>query len=414
MLREILPPLSPGDQGPEVANLKAALLFLLAQGYFLSSDSPEPYTPRPAQGPDRQPTPAELQQLADTLRRSVQWDPTLPPVALPRQSYDEATQALVAFFQAQENLSDPVGVVADATAKLLNAWLRERGGFEEEKRRLEGVVRQRASGTPLAGVLVRALLVIGNDSHPLGESRSSADGIYAIVLDPATISAKVPPGDAFPLLVQALDDSEVVVAEAERSIPPEEVLTRVDLEVGAPNNPGENPEDRFLVQGTVRSADGTPLAGALVKAYDVDLRSLSPLGDQTITSAEGSYAIPYSRAQFARAEKGSADLLLRLFEPGNGPELLGFNASDGSGQPIATLLLPQAGAVETPRAVWFNAPALATINLTLLASEPAPSEWLALTRTLVPLLGELWPHELNVTDRVFVRRRLGRRVRATT
>ena len=404
MLREILPPLSPGDQGPEVANLKAALLFLLAQGHFLSSDPPEPYTPPPAQGPDRQPTPAELEQLADMLRRSVQWDPTRPPGALPRQSYDEATQALVAFFQAQESLSDPVGFVADATAKLLNAWLRQRGAFEEEKRRLEGVVRQRASGTPLAGVLVRALLVIGNDSHPLGESRSSADGIYAIVLDPATISAKVPPGDAFPLLVQALDDTAVVVAEAERSIPPEEVLTRVDLEVGAPNNPGENPEDRFLVIGTVRSADGTPLAGALVKAYDVDLRSLSPLGDQTITSAEGSYAIPYSRAQFARAEKGSADLLLRLFEPGNGPELLGFNASDGSGQPIATLLLPQAGAVEIPRAVWFNAPALATINLTLLASEPAPSEWLALTRTLVPLLGELWPHELNVTDRVFLER----------
>jgi hypothetical protein len=404
VLREIQPTLAPGDQGPEVANLKAALLFLLAQGYFLSSDPPEPYTPRPAQGPDRQPTPAELQQLADTLRRSVQWDPTLPPVALPRQSYDEATQTLVAFFQAQENLADPVGFVADATAKLLNAWLRQRGAFEEEKRRLQGLVRQRASGTPLAGVLVRALLVIGNDSHPLGESRSSADGIYAIVLDPATLSAKVPPGEPIPLLVQALDDTETVIAEAERSIPPEEVLTLVDLEVGAPEYPGENPEDRFLVQGTVRLADGTPLAGAAVKAYDVDLRSLSPLGDQAITSAEGSYAIPYSRAQFTRAEKGSADLLLRLFEPGNGPELLGFNASDGSGQPIATLLLPQAGAVETPRAVWFNAPALATINLTLLASEPAPSQWLALTRTLVPLLGELWPHELNVTDRVFLER----------
>jgi hypothetical protein len=387
-----------------VANLKAALLFLLAQGHFLSSDPPEPYTPPPAQGPDRQPTPAELEQLADMLRRSVQWDPTRPPVALPRQAYDEVTQALVAFFQAQENLSDPVGFVADATAKLLNAWLRERGGFAEEKRRLQGLVRQRASGTPLAGILVRALLVIGNDSHPLGESRSSADGSYAIVLDPATLSAKVPPGDAIPLLVQALDDTETVIAEAERSIPPEQVLTRVDLEVGAPNNPGENPEDRFLVQGTVRFADGTPLAGALVKAYDVDLRRLSPLGDLAISSAEGAYAILYSRAQFARAEKGSADLLLRLFKPGNGPELLGFNASDGSGQPIATLLLPQAGSVETPRAVWFNAPALASINLTLQASEPPASEWLVLTRKLIPLLGDIWPHELSYTDRVFLER----------
>jgi hypothetical protein len=404
VLREIQPPLGPGDQGPEVAYLKAALLFLHAQGHFLSSDPPEPYAPRPAQGPDLQPTPAELEQLAKTLRRSVQWDPARPPVALPRQAYDEATQALVSFFQAQENLPDPVGFVADATAKLLNTWLRERGAFKEEKRRLQGLVRQRASGTPLAGILVRALLVIGNDSHPLGESRSSADGSYAIVLDPATLSAKVPPGDAIPLLVQALDDTETVIAEAELSFPPEEVLTRVDLEMGAPNNPGENPEDRFLVQGTVRFADGTPLTGALVKAYDVDLRGFSPLGDLAISSAEGAYAIPYSRAQFARAEKGSADLLLRLFEPGNGPELLGFNASDGSGQPIATLLLPQMGSVETPRAVWFNAPALASINLTLQASEPPASEWLVLTRALIPLLGDIWPHELSDTDRVFLER----------
>lgn len=408
MLREIQPTLSPGDNGPDIANLKAALLFLEAQGLFLSSDPPEPYNPPPAQGPTLQPTPAELEQLAEALRRSFQWDPPRPMVALPRptlQTFDEATQALVALFQAQESLSDPVGVVADATAQQLNARLRERGAFEENRRRVDGLVRQRSNGTPLADAPVRALLAIGNERLLLGETRSTAEGSYAIELDAATLSAKVPPGEPIPLLVQALDSTGRVIAEAERSIPPGEALIRLDLVVPPPDGPGgDGDADRFLVQGMVRRSDGTPLAGALVKACDVDLRSLSPLGDPATTNVEGAYAIPYTRAQFTRAEKGGADLLLRLFDAGSGRELLGASAKDGSGQPIATLLLPQAAEDDTPRAVWFNAPAIATINFTLQATEPAASEWLALTRALMPLLDDLWPHELKDTDRVFLQR----------
>jgi hypothetical protein len=409
VLREIQPTLSPGDKGPDIANLKAALLFLHFQGQFLSSDPPEPYNPPPAQGPTLQPTPAELQKLAEALRLSFQWAPPRPLVALPRpieQVYDEATQALVAFFQAQDNLtSDAVGVVADATAQQLNERLRQRGAFDQNRRRLEGLVRQRANGAPLADALVRALLLSGNVRLVLGEARTTADGTYGIDLDAAILSATVQAGEPIPLLVQALDSTGRVIAEAERSIPADEGLIRLDLVVPPPAGPGDDGDgDRFLVQGTVRFANGTPVGGAFVKAYDVDLRSLSPLGDQATTNPEGAYAIPYRRAQFTRAEKGGADLLLRLFEAGSGRELLSFSASDNSGQPIATLLLPQAAEDDTPRAVWFNAPAIATVNLVLQASEPAPSEWLALTQAVMPLLGDLWPHELNATDRVFLER----------
>ena len=376
MLREILPPLSPGDQGAEVANLKAALLFLLAQGHFLSSDPPEPYTPRPAQGPDLQPTPAELEKLAETLRRSLQWDPGRPPVALPRKSYDEATQALVAFFQAQDNLSDPVGVVADATAKQLNAWLRERGGFAEEKRRLQGLVRQRASGTPLAGILVRALLVIGNDSHPLGESRSSADGIYAIDLDAATLGAKLPPGDAIPLLVQALDAAGMVVAEARGELPADQEILQLDLLVVT----GES--ESWLVRGRVSDQHDLGVPALKVIAFDRDLRSETALGEPVLTNAEGLYAIRYNPASTlaSEANPSAPDLVVRVYQADDNQDA----------QPLAQSV------------ILFNAGPIADIHLTV--ERPEPIEFEQVSQAITPLLAgsELRPEDLDEADLAFI------------
>jgi hypothetical protein len=376
VLREIQPTLAPGDQGPEVANLKAALLFLLAQGYFLSSDPPEPYTPPPAQGPDLQPTPAKLQQLADTLRRSVQWDPTLPPVALPRQAYDDATQALVAFFQAQENLSDPVGFVADATAKRLNAWLRQRGAFEEAKRRLQGLVRQRGSGTPLAGVLVRALLSIGNDSHLLGESRSSADGIYAIDLDAATLSAKVPPGEPIPLLVQALDTAGMVVAEARVELPADQEILQLDLLVET----GES--EPWLVRGRVSDQHDLGVPALKVIAFDRDLRSETALGEPVLTNAEGMYAIRYNPASTlaGEANPSAPDLVVRVYQADDNQDA----------QPLA-----QSG-------ILFNAGPIADIHLTV--ERPEPIEFEQVSQAITPLLvgSKLRPEDLDEADLAFI------------
>ncbi len=88
------------------------------------------------------------------------------------------------------------------------------------------------------------------------------------------------------------------------------------------NTLAENPTPKmvhekaeFVVRGAVLYPDGKPLAGALVQAYDKDLRSEELLGEQR-TDPDGRYEIGYSREQFRRAEKNSADLVVRAFAPG--------------------------------------------------------------------------------------------------
>ncbi len=72
------------------------------------------------------------------------------------------------------------------------------------------------------------------------------------------------------------------------------------------------PAGRFVVRGRVVQADGKPLTGARVHAYDKDLRHEQPLG-QAILEPDG-YEIYYTAAQFRRAEKGSAELFIVVFD----------------------------------------------------------------------------------------------------
>src|SRR3954454_9602731 len=68
---------------------------------------------------------------------------------------------------------------------------------------------------------------------------------------------------------------------------------------------------RCRVVGLVRHANGDPGGALLVRAFDRDLRREQPLGEVE-TDAQGFYQITYTREQFARAEKESADLVLRV------------------------------------------------------------------------------------------------------
>lgn len=116
MLREIQPTLSPGAQGPDVANLQEALIALGDSGWFRSSDPPIPYEPPPPPGgPTLQPTAEQLGQFLKVVADRRRF-----------QTYESATETVVAWFQAQAGLTDPPGVVEAATAKRLNLELRER------------------------------------------------------------------------------------------------------------------------------------------------------------------------------------------------------------------------------------------------------------------------------------------------
>ncbi|BAZ33812.1 hypothetical protein NIES4074_63260 (plasmid) [Cylindrospermum sp. NIES-4074] len=96
----------------------------------------------------------------------------------------------------------------------------------------------------------------------------------------------------------AAGDTEVMIA-INYSIPEE------------PESDGEQPQP-FIVKGTIRQADGSLLVGAIVRAFDKDLRREQLLGEK-ISDRNGYYEITYTRAQFSRLEKNSADLIVRVF-----------------------------------------------------------------------------------------------------
>jgi hypothetical protein len=66
-----------------------------------------------------------------------------------------------------------------------------------------------------------------------------------------------------------------------------------------------------IVKGLVTDENGNPLVNLSVSASDKDLRREEPLG-QAVTGKNGRYEIAYKSAQFQRAEKNSADLIVRV------------------------------------------------------------------------------------------------------
>jgi hypothetical protein len=131
---------------------------------------------------------------------------------------------------------------------------------------------------------------------------------------------------------------------------------------------------KYQVQGQIQQADATPLAGALVRAFDKDLRHEQLLGE-TSSDRQGRYTITYTQAQFRRAEKQSADLIVRVVGP------------DGS--------------VPVSSDVIFNAQPLEVIDLEVPAPPPPP-EYQQLCAELSPLLEGVSFSELTEEDVVFL------------
>ena len=125
-------PLSPGDQGSEVANLQAALTLLLNRQVI-------------------QADPDTRTELLKILAQESQ-----------AQVYRDATQKSVAMFQEQRHIT-PDGIVNDQTAAALNEALRSLGAFGDgntarPQRTVAGQVVQ-GDGTPFGS---RVILVEEN------------------------------------------------------------------------------------------------------------------------------------------------------------------------------------------------------------------------------------------------------------
>ena len=123
------------------------------------------------------------------------------------------------------------------------------------------------------------------------------------------------------------------------------------------------------VRGTIRRADGSPVTGLQVAAFDRDLRSEHVLGRST-TDRDGSYRIPYDLSAQDGADSGSADIVVRA-----------YGARD---------------ALLATSPVLFNAPASAVIDLTIpTAVLPPLSQFEAVAKTINPLLDGATIEELE-------------------
>lgn len=70
--------------------------------------------------------------------------------------------------------------------------------------------------------------------------------------------------------------------------------------------------ETYFVTGLVTYQDGSPLANLTVKAFDRDLHNQQQLG-RTQTDRLGAYEMPYVASNFRRAEKTSADVIVKAF-----------------------------------------------------------------------------------------------------
>ena len=122
-------------------------------------------------------------------------------------------------------------------------------------------------------------------------------------------------------------------------------------------------DGRYSVYGTVRNQLQQPVAGAIVSAFDKDIRSEQSLG-KVQTNAQGYYMITYTQQQFADTDKNAADVFLRVY--------------DATGK-----LLKQSD-------VYYNASALLNIDITL-GDQPykGASEFENMLAGVTPFTGKL-------------------------
>ncbi|MDX2032571.1 MAG: neuraminidase-like domain-containing protein [Blastocatellia bacterium] len=131
------------------------------------------------------------------------------------------------------------------------------------------------------------------------------------------------------------------------------------------------------ITGFIRTETGAPALNATVRAFDKDLRHEEQLGETIVSETSGRFEIAYATGQFRRAEKRSADLIVRVWD--------------------------EQGNLRAQSAVIFNAPEVVTINLTFDPSQTrALSEFEQLVISLQPLLDGIEPADLTEEDVTFL------------
>jgi hypothetical protein len=203
---------------------------------------------------------------------------------------------------------------------------------------------------PLAGVLVRAVDQDRRGEDLLGEVTTDQDGNYKVTYSESQFRRTEKEIGGPDLIVRVYSAEGKVMAQSKRkrNAGRKEI---VDLTVSN--------EQQFVVSGTVRRSDDQPAAGALIRAYDQDLRKKQLLGKAT-ADAKGHYSISYTSRKFLVAEKTGADLYVVVVNAQH-KELVSSE-------------------------VLFNAPVEAVVDLTLPPDGQTLSEFELLLADILPLL----------------------------
>jgi len=129
-------------------------------------------------------------------------------------------------------------------------------------------------------------------------------------------------------------------------------------------------DEELTVSGTVTYSDNVPAKDVCVEAVDQDLRCRQELGTAS-TDSVGHYEIRYTRRKFARAQKGGADLVMRVVKA----------EEDDDGEEKDVVLFETAF-----DDILFNAPVSATIDISLTApSRPVLPEFQSILNDIQPL-----------------------------
>ncbi|MDX2247271.1 MAG: neuraminidase-like domain-containing protein [Bacteroidia bacterium] len=210
------------------------------------------------------------------------------------ETYGDAAQALVRYFQAQFGLDPNLqGEVDSDTAYKLNVLLEKHGAWPApvESYVVFGRVADHNTGKTLSGLLVRAFDQDGFRATPLGETHSDAEGVYKITF-PAAAYQNTPAERGGPdLILRAYDENGTEIGKS-----PLVNNASLSTELNLTATPG-----LWVVKGTVRQGE-EPVVGAMVLVFDRDLRKRQLLGTDA-TDDQGRYSVTYQTSDFQRADR---------------------------------------------------------------------------------------------------------------
>ncbi|WP_212004534.1 neuraminidase-like domain-containing protein [Chitinophaga sp. HK235] len=152
-------------------------------------------------------------------------------------------------------------------------------------------------------------------------------------------------------------------------------ITTLDMKINSEKGDDDDDDDDdngssdyFIVSGEIRNERGELMDNAPVEVFDRDLRTEQSLGK--VVASKGKYSVKYKAEQFNRAEKATADIVVKAYDANGG--------------------------VIFQSPVYFNAASRLEVNINLSEIEyKGLSEWEVLAATLQPLLEGLSPLDLK-------------------